>query len=305
MPHSMGLQLGDRVEVVGLVSDTGQQLNGQMGKIIVQLTHRWGVKLDSGVQKSIKTEHLKIVSACAICLEPLVTHMQGLLTFKCGHRLHEKCMFDLRHRNQSTHCPVCRNDDSHVTEQLYAQACEQAKLQNYDAVLRLLSEIVDIDPEHAEAHGFLGTIYNGTPYMPPDYEKSFAHLEIAYKQGCADAGHLLGCLYRDGQGTPQNFGRALELFEEAHRKGYAQGTYNLAVMHAAGQGTPQDCGKAKQFLEEAHQRGFARASFHLGSMYVRGDGVPACKETAIMYFEAASIRGDTEAAHVLSLLRGD
>lgn len=300
----MAFRIGDRVEVVGLVSDSGRELNGQMGSITVQLVGRWGVKLDLGAQKSIRTENLRVVSDCPICMEPLVTHTHGLYTLKCGHQLHEKCMHALRLHGQDIICPLCRSEGNRVTEELYKQACDQQEMKNHQEVMRLLLEILDIDPEHAEANGFLGTIYvGGTPCTPQNHEKAFAHFELAYRHGCIDAGHLLGTLYENGHGTTQNFGKAFKLYEEAHRKGYAYGTLNLGVLYANGRGTPQDFGKALELFEAAHAQGLAQASFHLGVMHMKGDGVPENIEKAINFFETAKRRGHPNAAFVLSTLR--
>lgn len=299
----MVLQLGDRVEVVGLVSDSGRGLNGQIGNITVQLADRWGVKLASGVEKAIKAGNLKLLSTCPICLEPLVSHIHALHTFRCGHQLHEKCMGAFRRHGQPMLCPVCRSADNLVSEQLYEQACAQQDMNNYGEVMRLLLEIMDIDPGHAEANGFLGTIYlSGRGGTPQNYEKAFAHFAVAHRHGCTDASCQLGTMYEHGHGTMQDFGKALELYEEVHRKGFASGTCSLGVLHAAGRGTPQDFGKALELFEAAHAQKCSQATFHLGVMHLKGDGVPKDEEKALDFLEAAKRQGHADAAAVLSLL---
>src|SRR5262245_55117591 len=93
-------------------------------------------------------------------------------------------------------------------------------------------------------------------------------LEVAARQGQADAPNRLGLLSALVPGKGNDLGKARQWFEKAARHGYAPAQVNLAVIYINGWGTAQNYGAALHWLTAAAKQGYPRANADLGILYM-------------------------------------
>lgn len=84
----------------------------------------------------------------------------------------------------------------------------------------------------------------GLDYMPQNYAKAAYWLDLAAKQGDAQAENDLGVLYDFGHGLPQNYTKAAYWYRLAAKQGNSWAQGNLGFLYYAGHGVPQNYAKA-------------------------------------------------------------
>jgi hypothetical protein len=84
----------------------------------------------------------------------------GRQTLRCGHTFHEKCVLDMRRTGIGKRCPVCRSNDVGLTsvQELFERSLVHFRCDENAEAVRMLSEILDLEPDHAKANYLLGEI---------------------------------------------------------------------------------------------------------------------------------------------------
>eukprot|EP00929_Paragymnodinium_shiwhaense_P027726 TRINITY_DN16208_c0_g1_i1.p1 TRINITY_DN16208_c0_g1~~TRINITY_DN16208_c0_g1_i1.p1 ORF type:complete len:518 (+),score=66.78 TRINITY_DN16208_c0_g1_i1:89-1642(+) len=100
---------------------------------------------------------------CCICLESLDTPGLGCQTLGCGHKLHEKCVSEMRRLGASASCPICRrgDDDLAPVGRMFDEAVALFLRARYVEAFPLLSRICDLDPQHTNALSLMATCFQG------------------------------------------------------------------------------------------------------------------------------------------------
>lgn len=231
---------------------------------------------------------------CMICLDSLnATEAGALQTLACGHVLHAECAQRMRRHGSSGRCPMCRAADTNLkpTRKLFEEAAKLHSRGVYKKAAKLLIEILDIDPQHAQAAHSLAFLYAKGQGLEADLGKAKELYERARQAGCERSTTNLGCMYENGAGVEQDLEKAKELYEEAHQAGNALATNNLGYMYLMGRGVEQSHEKAAYFFDLAHLSGVKNATFNLGYMYEKGLGVQQSFSLAKELYEDAHQAG--------------
>ena len=95
-------------------------------------------------------------------------------TLPCGHMLHKRCVVKLRRRGASGRCPLCRaaHDDLTPLQELVDKAVAHYIQKSEAEAARLASEVLDLDPEHADMKGILGELHREGKGVPRDLDRA-------------------------------------------------------------------------------------------------------------------------------------
>lgn len=152
----------------------------------------------------------------------------------------------------------------------------------------------------AEAHFYLGSMYEGGKGVAQDPSAAVHHYRQAAKQGHARAHFSLGCMYEGGNGVQQDPSAAEHHYREAAKRGSAWAQYNLGLMLLGDEVSPQDPCAAAECFRKAAEQGLPDAQINLGLMHYHAMGVPGDHAQAMHCFRMAAVRGSAEAQYRVS-----
>ena len=138
--------------------------------------------------------------------------------------------------------------------------------------------------------------YFGTGNVPKDRREAAKWLQMAAKQGNAEAQSFLGTLYTLGEGVPQNHREAAKWWKLAAAQGDAEARWGLGVLYRVGKGVPKDRRESAKWFQMAAVQGLTKAQYDLGVLYFVGEGVPQDFIKAYVWFSVAAARGHKKAA---------
>jgi TPR repeat protein len=102
--------------------------------------------------------------------------------------------------------------------------------------------------------------------------------------------------YAEGDGVIQNDREAARWLELAAKQGLAEAQYHYGLMLLKGRGVVQDYHAAFNWIEKPARRGYAKAQYSLGELYRYGTGTPVDKPRAYLWFNLAAAQGVDAAA---------
>jgi TPR repeat protein len=173
-------------------------------------------------------------------------------------------------------------------------------VRNYREAVRCFERGLELAPNHASLHFYLGlAYYQGLGVPKADYKRAMDCWRKAAQQGNAEAQNNLGQVYESGNGIEQDYSQAAHWYRKAAARGHVTSLFNLGVMYELGHGVPQDLVQAAALYQRAADRGYAPAQFNLGIMYELGEGVPQDYEQAAIWYREAVECGLDEAREAL------
>lgn len=122
-------------------------------------------------------------------------------------------------------------------------------------------------------------------------------LDLAAKNGSAEANVLAGHYAENGIGARQSYTRALRYYQIAADAGNVRGICSLANLYFWGKGTEQDRIKAAELLVPIEQKeGFDKwgGAYMMANLYETGTGVVKNRDTAIEYYMIATENDDVK-----------
>ena len=167
------------------------------------------------------------------------------------------------------------------------------------------------DRGNAEAQAHLGMLeYYGFKGMCPNTAFAVERLQVAAKQGYAEADFYLGEIYASDP-EMRDPAKALEWYRKGAELGDAASQAALFTMLWNGKGVPRDASQAVHWLEKAADQTRPRSMFdanRLGDIYSEGKDVPQNDDKAIYWYLKAANGGLVNAQRNLAKLyekRGD
>ncbi|NDW13140.1 sel1 repeat family protein [Bacteroides sp. 214] len=125
----------------------------------------------------------------------------------------------------------------------------------------------------------------------------FHVLDIAAKNGSAEANVLAGYYVENGKGVHQSYTEALGYYRVAADAGNVRGICSLASLYFWGKGTEPDRVKAAGLLapiEQKEEFGKWGGAYLMGYLYETGTGVVKNRDTAIAYYMIATENDDVK-----------
>ncbi len=138
----------------------------------------------------------------------------------------------------------------------------------------------------ATALGCIPAIYKFGYYLfygvvKENQQEGFYYIELAAKQGYADAENEIAALYMDGDYVEQNIELALCWWERAAKHGSYVAQFNLGLTSFIGEVVTKDYVRALELFHLSAIHGYADAEHAIGVMYLNGLGVEENKEIAL------------------------
>eukprot|EP00469_Lotharella_globosa_P012434 CAMPEP_0167779704 /NCGR_PEP_ID=MMETSP0111_2-20121227/4952_1 /TAXON_ID=91324 /ORGANISM="Lotharella globosa, Strain CCCM811" /LENGTH=477 /DNA_ID=CAMNT_0007670139 /DNA_START=227 /DNA_END=1660 /DNA_ORIENTATION=- len=145
----------------------------------------------------------------------------------------------------------------------------------------------------------IGKLLVGTPKTPTKSPQAMVegvrYLQMAAKNGEAEAYNMLGYIYSTGKlGKPDNE-KSFECYSKAVDLGWGPSVPFLAHAYQFGLGTEKDIDKAIPLHERAARAGYSASMNALGGLYHDGTEVDRDFETALSWFEKAGDHGEAGA----------
>jgi len=204
----------------------------------------------------------KTSGTCCICLDSLNTPGLGQQTLGCGHVLHEKCVNDMRRHGSKSFCPLCRAELDELTpvQHMYEEAILLSIRGSYQEGFQKLSQVLDVQPDHAEANALMGKFFDLGHGVRKDPCQAVEYYEAAIRLGSQqNVLNNLGQIYKS-QGKQK---QAERLFSEAHHNhNCTSATFNLAVMSKEVGNTK----RAEELYWIAHRNGHGVATYNLANL---------------------------------------
>jgi tetratricopeptide (TPR) repeat protein len=184
----------------------------------------------------------------------------GCQRLGCGHRFHEKCVKDMRRHSGFDSCPICRAASPDLTpiERIFDEAALLETRGSYEDAFQKLSEVLEVDPDHANSTRLLAGFYHAGNVVSQDYARAVELYERAIGLGATGNGikFSLGCVYQSMGKRDQaeamylqasdnpdaicalavmseedgNTDRAGQLFWEAHKAGSRKATIDIICL---------------------------------------------------------------------------
>lgn len=156
---------------------------------------------------------------------------------------------------------------------------------------QLVSEVVQSDPENADAVYILALLTTHGFGVPASAEEGFQLQRRSAALGSADAMFELYVHYANGLGVPVDEALAFDACLRAANAGHPRAMYNLGAFNATGRGTPKNMPEAVKWYEQAANAGNPSAMVGLAMIYATGDGVEPDREYAREMFDQAEYCG--------------
>lgn len=166
-------------------------------------------------------------------------------------------------------------------------ATEPEKRQAY----RLVAEIVDSEPDNADAIYMLALLSTHGFGVAPSPELGFALQQRSADLGNSDAMFELYARYANGLGVPPDEELAFQACQRAANAGHSRAMYNIGAFNATGRGVPKNIPEAIKWYERAADAGNPSAMAGLAMIYATGDGVEPDREYAQEMFDQADYCG--------------
>lgn len=125
-----------------------------------------------------------------------------------------------------------------------------------------------------------------------EYEDAKVHLELAVKEGNAEAMAILGSMYVLGQGVTRDGPKGMEMLNEAERSGSAFAKSIFGYWHTHGrEGLEKSAKRGLELIQEAIDTGKYYGYVAKARLYEEGAGVEKDHDKAVEYLEEAKVRG--------------
>jgi len=125
------------------------------------------------------------------------------------------------------------NDNSKIAKELYNEASDYLKAEQYEKAFPLLHKAANMGL--VDAQSCLGLGYgSGIWGFPKDSTKAVEWYTKAAEQGDADSQTSLGVCYRDGDGVKQDYAKAAEWLSKAANKGHLTAIHCLEKLKNSG-----------------------------------------------------------------------
>jgi TPR repeat protein len=162
---------------------------------------------------------------------------------------------------------------------------------------RIVSGIVESDPNHAEGVYFLALLTTHGFGIAASADSGFLLQRKAADLGSADAMFELYIHYANGLGVAVDEPAALDACRRAAEAGHSRAMYNLGAYNASGRGMPKNIPEALKWYERAADAGNPSAMLGLAVIYAMGDGVEKDLDYAEQLFDQADYCG-LDVSHV-------
>ena len=134
-------------------------------------------------------------------------------------------------------------------------------------------------------------------YLDESYVEAAKYFRLASDGGHAEAQGFLGTLYDNGKGVEQNHKEALKWYRKAANQGDLESQYDMGLIYEVGDGVPQDYKQAADWYLKAAEQGHGEAVFKMGLLYDLGLGRKENQQQALQWYRQAADQGNASAIH--------
>ncbi len=124
-------------------------------------------------------------------------------------------------------------------------------------------------------------------YKAEDWATAIAKLTPLAEAGDAEAHFYLGYMYETGKGTPADLAQAIAHYQAASEAGESKAQFNLGAAYEAGRGVERDDEAAHRWYLAAAEQGFLRAQYKVAEMFEEGRGTESDLILAYKWFKLA------------------
>jgi TPR repeat protein len=128
-----------------------------------------------------------------------------------------------------------------------------------------------------------------------DDEASFLLIQMAARQGLADAEYSLGNRYENGMGVARDEWEAVRWYRKAAQQGFAAAQYALGILYGQGISVAKNEKEAVRLFQQAAQQGNPGAENSLGYCYQHGIGVAKDEKEAVRWYQRSADQCDANA----------
>jgi len=129
-------------------------------------------------------------------------------------------------------------------------------------------------------------------YEKGDYATALKELLPVADQGDAQALYLVGSMVFEGKGVSQDKRKGAVLLQLAAREGYAEAELRLATMYQSGDGVPKRTDNFLYWNRRAAEHGLPLAQIGMGVLSWTGEVGSKDRVQAYMWFSLCSASGD-------------